>query len=583
MGGMAELFLARKSGIDGFEKLVVVKRILPHLAVNEELVRMFLDEARLAAQLHHPNIAQVYDLGREGACPFFVMEWVRGHDLRDVMRRAAECGGLPLEHAVNIVCGVAAGLHHAHEQTSDDGKPLGIVHRDVSPANVLVTFDGGVKLVDFGVAKARSRQTQTRTGTLKGKIAYMSPEQCLGEEVDRRSDVFALGILLYELSTGYHLFHGDNEFKMMRQITNHDVPPPSARVPGYPPELSRILLRALARDRRKRTATAEDLHLELERFAAHSRLSISSVELRRYMRELFRDSPGAGDEEPTGLSDAPGRMVEMEADSADEWDSFEEEVATARQQPHAGGAPASGSDPGVPAATVRSPSAADRAAMRPLATWPLPDAARSPFQALGSQTLPLPPPAQAVAGVVTTAPAGDGAGDAAAGETGTLPAIRRPGLGAARSRGPLVRVVRWVAGWKRANLAAALTVAVALLLGAVLVVRFTGRASVPRSSPAAVPAAPLPGASPVGAPTAAEAPGTPAVPSAGAPGAVPATATGTAGNLDLLIETARATTSGAAAMAHRHHPRPAASTSPTHWDPDSPLLPGAPVVKKKGK
>ena len=178
VGGMAEIFLARATGIEGFEKLVVIKRILPHLAGSDEFVSMFLDEARLAASLHHANVAQVYDIGNDDGSYFFAMEYIEGKDVRHIRKQLHRTGGrLPLEHTIGIVLAVAAGLHAAHDKRGRDGRPLNIVHRDVSPSNIIVTFDGGVKLIDFGIAKAAQRQTHTRTGVLKGKSAYMSPEQ----------------------------------------------------------------------------------------------------------------------------------------------------------------------------------------------------------------------------------------------------------------------------------------------------------------------------------------------------------------------------------------------------------------------
>ena len=289
-GGMAELFLARTQGEGGFEKVVVLKRILPQLAQNADFVHMFLDEARLAALLHHPNIAQVFDIGQVGGSFFFVMEHVHGRDLRDVVRKAKAAGGMPLQHALAIVSAAAAGLHYAHEKRGPDDRSLHLVHRDVSPANLIVTFDGGVKLVDFGVAKARSRHAETRGGTLKGKIAYMSPEQCRGEPVDRRSDIFALGIVLYELTTGGRLFRGDNEFALLQQIATEDVPPPSLRRPDFPTGLEVILMRALARDKSHRYRTAEDLQIDLEEFAAEAKLKSTTIGLRRWMRSLFPDA-----------------------------------------------------------------------------------------------------------------------------------------------------------------------------------------------------------------------------------------------------------------------------------------------------
>jgi serine/threonine protein kinase len=288
VGGMAEIYLARASGSEGFEKLVALKRILPQHALSEEFIGMFLNEARLAATLHHPNIAQTYDIGSDGGSYFFTMEYVHGEDMRTLLKAAAKSGqGMPLEHAINVILGVCGGLHHAHEKRGQDGKPLGIVHRDVSPSNVLVTYDGAVKLVDFGIAKATSHRAETRVGTLKGKIAYMSPEQCRGEPLDRRSDVFSIGILLYEFTTGHRLFKGDNEFAILNLIVNQDVTPPSQIRPGYPPLLEQIVLRALARERDQRYSTAEELQSDLEGFAREMRLGVSAIALGRFMEALF--------------------------------------------------------------------------------------------------------------------------------------------------------------------------------------------------------------------------------------------------------------------------------------------------------
>jgi serine/threonine protein kinase len=289
---MAEIYLARASGIEGFEKIVVLKRILPQHAQNDEFIAMFLDEARLAATLAHNNIAQTYDIGVEGQSYFFTMEYVHGEDLRNMLKQAARLGrGLPIELAVQIVLGMAAGLHHAHEKRGTDGRPLGIVHRDVSPSNVICTYDGAVKVVDFGIAKAATHRAESRVGTLKGKISYMSPEQCRGEKLDRRSDIFALGILLYELTTGSRLFRGENEFAILTQIVGNDVPLPTSRRPQYPPALERIVVKALQRDREQRYATMQDLQLDLESFARDARLPISSIALARYMEDLFGKRP----------------------------------------------------------------------------------------------------------------------------------------------------------------------------------------------------------------------------------------------------------------------------------------------------
>src|SRR5262245_40503864 len=224
---MAEVLIARATGIENFERHVVIKRIRSEQARDAKFVGMFLDEARLAACLHHANIVQVHDIGQEGGEYFFTMEYVHGEDLRRLLTHlAANKVKTPFEHVITIITAVASALHYAHELRGNDRKPLGIVHRDVSPANILVAYDGSVKVVDFGIAKA-ARNAQTRSGTLKGKVAYMAPEQCNGQPVDRRSDVFALGIVLYELVTVRRLFKGDTDFLTMSAIVGGKVPKPS--------------------------------------------------------------------------------------------------------------------------------------------------------------------------------------------------------------------------------------------------------------------------------------------------------------------------------------------------------------------
>ncbi|HEY3352341.1 MAG TPA: protein kinase, partial [Polyangia bacterium] len=287
-GGMAEIFLARATGIEGFEKLVVIKRILPHLAEQPEIVRMFLDEVRIAATLHHTNVVQVFDVGSVDGDYFFAMEYLHGEDVSGLMRAlAAAARPLPLEHALTIIMNACAGLHYAHEKRGFDGRPLGIVHRDVSPQNVFVTYDGGVKVVDFGIAKAATRQAATQYGTLKGKIRYMSPEQARSEPLDRRADVFAVGILLWELTTGQRLFHAKSEFEILKMIVEQDAPPPSRAVPGYPPELDAIVARSLRRRPEERYQTAEELQADLDDFVREQRLPASTLTLSRFMAELF--------------------------------------------------------------------------------------------------------------------------------------------------------------------------------------------------------------------------------------------------------------------------------------------------------
>lgn len=301
---MAELFLAHTRSMHGFEKLVVLKRILPQYAENPEFVRMFLDEARLAATLDHPNIAHVYDIGEYEGSRFFAMEYVHGQSLLKVMRAITEQRRpLPLEHALNVIIGCSAGLHHAHDKIGLDGTPLGIVHRDVSPPNVIITYDGGVKVVDFGIAKAATAKASTAVGTLKGKIPYMSPEQCRGESLDRRSDVFSLGILLYELTVGRRLFHAENEVAIIRKITAGGFPPPTSIHPRYPPELEAIVLRTLQLLPDSRYPSCRELQLELEEFAREYKLSISSARLASFMEELFDEEARRWPTNPNIVSD----------------------------------------------------------------------------------------------------------------------------------------------------------------------------------------------------------------------------------------------------------------------------------------
>ncbi len=305
LGGMAELFLARAEGAAGFQKAVVLKRVLPNLAADEEFTAMFLDEARIAATLDHPNVASVIDLGEAEGEYYYVMEYVHGQNLRAVLKAAVQRGGLPLEVAIAIAAQIAEGLHYAHERTGLDGRPLGLVHRDVSPSNVLVGYEGAVKVTDFGIAKVSARSARTRGSVMKGKIGYMSPEQCRGARVDRRSDVFALGIVLYELTTAQRLFYADNDFAVLNKIVSGEIDPPSTRVPGYPADLERIVMRALASDPDDRFATARELRVALEDLARMYGLAANTVRIAETMEQLFGRPPypdvAANDEGPRAV------------------------------------------------------------------------------------------------------------------------------------------------------------------------------------------------------------------------------------------------------------------------------------------
>jgi serine/threonine protein kinase len=292
-GGMAEIYVARVRGTAGFEKLVVLKRILPNVAQDPTFVRMFLDEARLAATLQHPNIADVYDVGEVDGTYFFTMELIHGEDARAIRAATKKRGErAPLAIALAIIQGTAAALDYAHEKQGPQG-PLGLVHRDVSASNILVSYDGAVKLVDFGIARATSSETKTRTGTLKGKIPYMSPEQCRGHQLDRRSDLFSLGTVAYELTVGRRPFRGETDFQMMEQIVHHDARPPTQIDPEYPKELEAIVLKLLARDVRARYQSADHLLHDLDELTQAQRLWASSNVIGKYMRSLFADKVDA--------------------------------------------------------------------------------------------------------------------------------------------------------------------------------------------------------------------------------------------------------------------------------------------------
>jgi serine/threonine protein kinase len=290
-GGMAEVLLARSIGIKGFERFVVLKRILLQHE-NEHSIEMFLDEARLVAGLHHRNVVQVHDIGEEEGKYFFAMEYVHGEDVRALLRAAKDKKQqIPIEHVLAIVTAAATGLHYAHEQKGPDKKPLGIVHRDISPGNILIGFDGSVKVVDFGIAKTETQQENTQAGEMKGKIGYMSPEQCEGKTIDRRTDVFMLGIVLFELCTVRRLFKGETKFDTMQAIVKGDVPPPTKFRKDLPEELEKIILKALAPDPADRYQTADDLRLVLEAFAMRNQITISSTRLSDYMKDLFGERP----------------------------------------------------------------------------------------------------------------------------------------------------------------------------------------------------------------------------------------------------------------------------------------------------
>lgn len=286
-GGMAELYLARATGAGGFQKTVALKLVLPHLKDDADFMAMFRNEARIAAALDHPNIAQVFDLGMDRNEYFIAMEYVHGVSVATLLRKLD--GPAPIECALGIVSGACDALHYAHELPQEGGRRVTVVHRDVSPGNVLVRHDGIVKLVDFGIAKALSGTKQTRTGTIKGKAGYMSPEQCRGQPLDRRTDIYCLGIMLYELATGQRAFSGHSDFTIMNAIISGDYAKPTEVDPEFDAELEKIIIKALATDREDRYATARALRADLAAVASSHGLVLSSDGPRAVLGEVFGD------------------------------------------------------------------------------------------------------------------------------------------------------------------------------------------------------------------------------------------------------------------------------------------------------
>ena len=289
-GGMAEIWLARQRGLAGFNRFVVIKKILSHLAEQKTFREMFLDEARTCAALSHPNIVQVYDLGRVEDAYFIAMEFIAGENLAAIAWRGMKRSKpFPPYYAARVIADACKALHYAHHLKGSDGHPLHIVHRDISPQNVLVTYEGEVKIVDFGIAKAASKNEQTKTGMLKGKFSYMSPEQCLGSAVDMRSDIFALGILLYELCTGKRLFKHESELMILEMITKRSVVAPSQVAPAISAGLEDIIMKALEKDPRRRFQNAQQMQFALEAYLRDEGHPATNADIAAYMRALFGD------------------------------------------------------------------------------------------------------------------------------------------------------------------------------------------------------------------------------------------------------------------------------------------------------
>ena len=286
-GGMAEVFLCRLGGLGGFNKEVVVKRILPERVADPAFLRMFLDEARVAANLNHPNIVQIYEIAEAEGLPYIAMEYVRGPTLSTVLRETMRNKQLHLGHAAKILSGVCEGLHHAHSALGPNRELLDLVHRDVSPQNIIISPEGSPKLLDFGVAKARGRLATTEAGTLKGKLRYMAPEQLQQESVDHRADVFSVGVLLCEATTGRNPFGAKqlSEVQLFKSIINGTYRKPSELAPRFPEELERIILWAIEPNVNLRCPSAEALHEALEKFVSAGPYASSTRAVATWMNE----------------------------------------------------------------------------------------------------------------------------------------------------------------------------------------------------------------------------------------------------------------------------------------------------------
>jgi serine/threonine protein kinase/Tfp pilus assembly protein PilF len=289
IGGMAELFRAKLTGAQGFEKLIAVKKILPNLSREANLVTAFIDEAKLAALLHHENIIQIYDFGSMDDQYFIAMEYLFGKDLRTITRTArARKLALGLENILYIISRICAGLDYSHHLRDLQGKPLNIIHRDINPQNILITYEGQVKIIDFGIAKAAGHNTQTRENLIKGKLAYMSPEQANGQKIDHRSDIFSTGIILYELLADRRMFSGET-MHVLSLVRDAQYDPPEVVIPDLPSKLNAILKRALAKEPDERYQSAGEMLADIEEFMFELSLRPNARSFAGYLKALFEE------------------------------------------------------------------------------------------------------------------------------------------------------------------------------------------------------------------------------------------------------------------------------------------------------
>ncbi|MDF1564776.1 MAG: serine/threonine protein kinase [Deltaproteobacteria bacterium] len=350
VGGMAEVYKAKATGVEGFERLLAIKRILPNIAEDDEFITMFIDEAKISVQLQHANIAQIYDLGKIADSYFIAMEYISGKDVKaifDRMRRRGEI--LPIPMTCYIVGRLCEGLDYAHRKKDAAGRDLNIVHRDISPQNVLVSFEGEVKVIDFGIAKAANKASRTQAGILKGKFGYMSPEQVRGLPLDRRSDVFAVGVCLYEMLTGERLFVGESDFSTLEKVRNVDVVPPSTYNRRIDDKLEGIVMKALAKDVDDRYQWCNDLQDALQRFLITSDSIFSRQDLSSFMKSAFaEDLEREKVRNQAALSASLGQDVDVDIDLEEDEPAAPAAAADRTEvfNPGAGPGAAGGTDPG---------------------------------------------------------------------------------------------------------------------------------------------------------------------------------------------------------------------------------------------
>ena len=290
VGGMAEVFVAKAFGVEGFERILAIKKILPTMAEDEEFITMFIDEARISVQLNHANVVHIHELGKHDDAYYIAMEYVPGKDLRSLLerfRRRKEI--MPTAMAVYCATKICEGLDYAHRKKDARGQELFIIHRDVSPQNILISFEGEVKIIDFGIAKAANRSQKTQAGILKGKFGYMSPEQVRGLPIDRRSDIFAVGVIIYEMLTGEKLFVGESDFSTLEKVRNAEVPAPRQFNPNIPAGLEKVVMKALAREQEERYQWSSDLQEDLMRFLLAGDAIYSGKHLAAFMKDAFAE------------------------------------------------------------------------------------------------------------------------------------------------------------------------------------------------------------------------------------------------------------------------------------------------------